>query len=228
MRLAGNLWSDLTATPWRPHGRTPGEGLDCYGVAAEVYRRMGVGLPARPDVAVGWRKVERPEVGSLVLMTHEGRSHCGVVLGDDGLLHSTKEAGCCVTSLSAADAAGLVSGYFWPDGAAAPIDEVEPGTVVWLNAITGERKVERMPFGWAAPSDPYHRVIYSTEDTCVVVVSPGEPTAVVGLILAVVSFILQRALAPKPPAAERAEISSPNYDLSGFLSNTAGVGALER
>lgn len=234
MRLAAPLWSDLTATPYREHGRTPGEGLDCWGLAAEVFRRAGVELPAAPDETVGWRRLARAEIGCLVLMRHEGRRHVGVFLGDDGLLHATRVAGVAVTPLSAAQAAGLVLGFYWPDGAAVPVQErTEAPTDVmatYVDLVTGERRTERRAWPWEPEVPRFGRVLAGTAvpgGHVVIGVGPGDPVSTgIGLALTLASFILQRAFAPSVPK-EKPEIPSPSFDLSSYLANTAAVGGAQ-
>jgi len=39
------LYEDLLGVPFRNRGRDPKTGLDCYGLAIEVFRRHGIRLP---------------------------------------------------------------------------------------------------------------------------------------------------------------------------------------
>lgn len=39
------LYEDLLGVPFKDGGRNPKEGLDCYGLAIEVFRRHGIELP---------------------------------------------------------------------------------------------------------------------------------------------------------------------------------------
>ena len=39
------LYEDLLGVPFRNRGRDPKTGLDCYGLAIEVFRRHGIQLP---------------------------------------------------------------------------------------------------------------------------------------------------------------------------------------
>lgn len=42
---SGTMYSDLIGVPFLDRGRDPQKGLDCYGLAIELFRRHGIDLP---------------------------------------------------------------------------------------------------------------------------------------------------------------------------------------
>lgn len=98
-------YDDLVGVPYVSGGRDPKKGLDCWGLAAELYRRQGIQLPTflvdtsdtalcaslfnanRPD----WEELPEPVPGCLILLKFIRNplpSHCGVYLGYGEFIHA--------------------------------------------------------------------------------------------------------------------------------------------
>lgn len=108
---------DLIGIPYKVHGRDK-DGMDCYGVAIEVMKRIGKTLPdvfyAETSVAenaktallvkngLPLRKIEYPSEGCLIdiALTGNATSHVGVYVGDGMFIHATKDVGVCLQKLS--------------------------------------------------------------------------------------------------------------------------------
>jgi cell wall-associated NlpC family hydrolase len=102
---------------FRAGGRTVEEGLDCYGLCKEIYKRLGKSLPEydiiTEDVKIIDNVVEEnkgkfirldyPVPFCLVLFSiiPPYESHIGVVLEDRrSFIHMQRNKGCCVESLN--------------------------------------------------------------------------------------------------------------------------------
>lgn len=96
---------DLVGVAYVNGGRSVTQGLDCWGLVREYYRRGGIALPKFPINAthtdevmdeieknqVNWEKLEEPEIGCVVLLMLIGNplpSHCGVYLGYGEFIHA--------------------------------------------------------------------------------------------------------------------------------------------
>ena len=100
---------ELLGTPYKMHGRTIQEGLDCWGLVLLIYANMGIKLPDPvycsqgdfPQVAENlgsltsiFNKVDIPEKNSIIMIkVHNICSHCGIYLGDGYFIHSTSSHG---------------------------------------------------------------------------------------------------------------------------------------
>jgi cell wall-associated NlpC family hydrolase len=108
--------NDLIGIPYKPHGRDSREGLDCWGLAIEIYRRMGKTLPdyvydttdTASNVKTGERifatvpttKLEKPEPWCLIELTILGEpSHVGIYLGSGDFIHASKKTGVAVDKI---------------------------------------------------------------------------------------------------------------------------------
>jgi cell wall-associated NlpC family hydrolase len=107
---------ELLRTPYAVHGRTPGVGLDCYGLAICVLGMEGITLP---DVfyedteretnreimeilerGVPNEVIDVPEKNCIVEITVCGvPCHVGVCLGDGTFIHTTKTCGVAIEPL---------------------------------------------------------------------------------------------------------------------------------
>lgn len=111
---------DLIGVPFVSGGRNAETGLDCWGVALAVQRRLGVQVPdfkvsafntpeisgtAAAAMASGcWLTVDQPEPGDMVLMSVDSRmpgliNHFGVFIGDNRLIHTLEKTGCLIWRL---------------------------------------------------------------------------------------------------------------------------------
>lgn len=114
-------YADLIGVPFVEGGRDR-TGLDCWGVVLEWYRRQGVLLkdPFRLETQASlkqahvlpadqwiarqfdhWRRVERPEVGSVVAFRDvEGAAvHVAVLVASGLVLHALRRCGVVVSKL---------------------------------------------------------------------------------------------------------------------------------
>lgn len=113
-------------TPYHPHGRVLGAGVDCVMLLAEVYERAGavphiepghysvqLGLHSEDEILEAFvlqygREVETPEPGDCVLFKF-GRSysHGGIMVSPIRFIHASGNAGMvCYTDLSDGEVAG--------------------------------------------------------------------------------------------------------------------------
>lgn len=110
---------EIIGIRYKPHGRTPEEGMDCYGVAIYLLRTINIHVPdvfyqntddetnrrllqtmkaAIPNVVI-----DKPEPGCIIEFKIAGEpSHVGVYLGIDGglFIHASKNHGVCAEPLS--------------------------------------------------------------------------------------------------------------------------------
>lgn len=115
--------SDLLNVPYKEYGRSKEEGFDCYGLAIEVYRRMGYSLP---DVVYGAEhlpklvqeniglfpmmiETDKAEYGVLLEMVYKGNLHIGVCLDDKNFIHTT-EKGVRINHIGVVEIKGM---YKW-------------------------------------------------------------------------------------------------------------------
>ncbi len=88
-------WNKYIGIPYEFRGRTK-EGADCYGIVEIVQREVfGVDLPNADTVDV---PLSEAREGDMVRMTElfGGRvlnRHCGIITGDNHVLHTTEHAG---------------------------------------------------------------------------------------------------------------------------------------
>jgi cell wall-associated NlpC family hydrolase len=109
----------IIGTGYTPHGRTPEEGMDCYGVAIYLLRAINITVPDvfYPDTddetsrrllqtmkaSIPNMELEKPEPGCVIEFNIFGEpSHIGVYLGIDGglFIHASKNHGVCAEPLS--------------------------------------------------------------------------------------------------------------------------------
>lgn len=99
--------SDLIGIQYKDHGRTKGEGFDCYGLVIEVLRRNGIFLPDYlydevdaetekkvMDLALNGipaDEVDRPKpLDVVILQLLNDPCHCAVYLGYGKIIHSCR------------------------------------------------------------------------------------------------------------------------------------------
>lgn len=123
--------ADLIGVPWTADGRDPKDGLSCYGLLLEVYRRADLTAPAlwvpaadgseQPRFAADvlaafadhWEPVPGPAPMACLNLPSpwcEDGGHCAVLLGDDRVIHSMPGTGVVCHPL--ARIAGKVRGYY--------------------------------------------------------------------------------------------------------------------
>lgn len=97
-------WNDLVGIEYREGGRTPAEGLDCYGVARLALERFGYQLPADYREAMLGAQAQARELpageairaGDVLEITGgEGFGlHLGVAIDGQRFIHATQLGGC--------------------------------------------------------------------------------------------------------------------------------------
>jgi len=95
------MFSDLIGKKFAYHGRGPEE-YDCYGLAIEVARRVGIDFPSHPSYTSihekheaitegvkNWKRLDSPELYSLVVFSIRPPyvGHVGIVLEYGRFLH---------------------------------------------------------------------------------------------------------------------------------------------
>lgn len=120
---------DLLSVPYRPCGRDKQTGLDCWGLAIELFARQGVTIPdpfkatTRPlphngaewlVAAYGnWDRIHTPEVGCAVAMSLRGHvDHVGVIVAPKTVMHSMRNVGVVMHSIDQEPVAGRIRGYY--------------------------------------------------------------------------------------------------------------------
>ena len=102
-------YKDLIGIPFRLHGRSPEDGLDCYGLVMEVYRRMGIDLfdydyddsPRNTGADLFEEHkahefsevVGPPQEGDVVVLGNGMGTHCGVFVRGNRVLHARDSVG---------------------------------------------------------------------------------------------------------------------------------------
>ena len=102
---------DYLGIPFRQSGRDRG-GLDCYGLVLDVLQSVYDSFP--PDFDLGnpdpkalrsyfeqgvshacWDYVDTPQAGDVIVLFASGHPfHCGVMVDEVTMLHTTKKGGC--------------------------------------------------------------------------------------------------------------------------------------
>lgn len=103
---------DLIGIPYKAHGRYK-DGMDCYGVAIEVERRLGKDLrdvdytstdkyladENLPTLNV--KPTEEIKVGTILEMTLKNELHIGVVVSKSTFIHATINQGVRISRIGA-------------------------------------------------------------------------------------------------------------------------------
>lgn len=108
---AGISFDDLIGVPFKKGGRTADEGLDCWGLVIEVFRRFGIIVPDYADELKNgtdlltfatkqreyWETVPRncEDRPLLTVIRNDPKlyNHTGVVVPGNRMLHSIEKAG---------------------------------------------------------------------------------------------------------------------------------------
>lgn len=125
--------SDLIGVPFVDGGRDPRQGLDCWGLAVEVYRRFGVSLcdyaAAAFDLAAiddlvererrNWEPVRMSEEAVpclIVIRFNSGDlcNHTGVHLGGWRFIHTRALIGANIDRIDSPQWATRVDGFYRP------------------------------------------------------------------------------------------------------------------
>lgn len=124
-------YRDLIGVPFVDGGRDASTGLDCWGLALEMFRRQGIHIKDYHISAIetveiaekmgvdkaDWEKLGAPEVGCLVLIRlspHVWANHVGVYLGDGRFIHAYSATGVCIDRI--ARWRSRILGYYMPKG----------------------------------------------------------------------------------------------------------------
>jgi hypothetical protein len=109
------MFRDLIGVKFLDHGRSK-EGLDCYGLVIEVYKRIGINLPdveyKATDIEtsrnvdkqlrelIPMDKIEQPIKNCIVELAVLGDpSHVGIYLGKGDFLHTNRKNGVVIEKL---------------------------------------------------------------------------------------------------------------------------------
>ena len=121
-------YSDLLGCEFKYGGRSKDEGFDCYGLAIEIYKRLGITLPDfgtafqahEQDKLVicgqkSFVKLEKPEPYCIVCLVIRPPyvSHVGIVLPDlNKFLHTMHKIKVCVERLNSPQWNHRIRGFY--------------------------------------------------------------------------------------------------------------------
>lgn len=104
--------SDLIGVPYQLNGRTL-DGLDCYGLAIEVERRLGknlrdvvytncdVELSAKNVPTLNVKKTDFINTGTLLEFHFKNELHIGVAINSTQFIHATMNCGVKISPINA-------------------------------------------------------------------------------------------------------------------------------
>ena len=125
-------YADLIGVPFANRGRDPKTGLDCYGLAMEVFKRQGIELPefwiscedaSRINETVGtekangrWARIERPKAPCIIVLRFNNHqwNHVGVYIGSGKMLHTARKTGVRIERLDHPYWRQRIEGYYIP------------------------------------------------------------------------------------------------------------------
>lgn len=123
-------YENLIGIPFVDGGRDK-EGMDCWGLAKECFRRQGISvkdydISAMETVAIdhelkanenNWSKIDAPVIGCLVLINISCQgwaNHVGIYVGDNKFLHAYANTGVCLSPIKRWRS--HIKGYYLPPG----------------------------------------------------------------------------------------------------------------
>lgn len=115
-------YTDLIGVPFKNRGRNVKEGLDCYGLVMEVFKRYGYNIPEytadfddidkvneliqnKTSIKSNWKRVELNDISAPCLLAIRFGvpkgvvNHTGVYIGDGKFIHIRENTGVCVDSV---------------------------------------------------------------------------------------------------------------------------------
>ena len=125
-------YKDLIGIPFVDRGRDPKVGLDCFGLAKEVFRWHGIDLPefwiacedaSQINRTVGeekksgrWARLEKPEVPCLIVLRFNAYkwNHVGVYIGSGRMIHTARKTGGRIERLDHPYWRQRIEGYYIP------------------------------------------------------------------------------------------------------------------
>ena len=104
-------FTDLIGTPFANHGRDVKQGLDCYGVVREVYRRYGYDVP---EYDADYK--EEPAAPCLVAIRFGSPdgvvNHTAVYIGGGMFIHARERIGVCIDRISSPAWRRVIVGFY--------------------------------------------------------------------------------------------------------------------
>ena len=96
------LFKDLLGVKYKDNGRSK-EGCDCYGLAIEVLKRLGIKLEDfinNPiEKKLDLKPIQNPEIGCIIWFRKSNVSHIAVYIGEGLLIHAKRDFGVCIEPL---------------------------------------------------------------------------------------------------------------------------------
>lgn len=127
--MSMSRWDGYVGLPYQDGARGP-DAFDCWGLVRWVLaREFGVELPeynygmdraSRWDAIVeaesGFRQVEGPEPGAVVLMQNGNRRpHVGLCIDREHMLHAARGIGSCIVRLDGPATQNGITGFYLPN-----------------------------------------------------------------------------------------------------------------
>ena len=125
------MYSDLIGIPFVDGGRDL-SGMDCYGLAIEVFKRHNIVLPDyriscedasqinqtvnREKQGGRWLRLERPEIPCVIVLRFNRFvwNHVGVYVGAGKMIHTAKKTGVRIERLDHPYWRNRIEGYYIP------------------------------------------------------------------------------------------------------------------
>lgn len=127
-------YQDLVGVPFKDGGRSKRTGMDCWGVASELFKRQGLmvsdyAISAMNGIAIAsemnmelrlettWIKLANPMIGCLVAirLTDDGwANHVGIYIGDGRFIHAYSKTGVVIDRIKRWSS--RIAGYYVPKG----------------------------------------------------------------------------------------------------------------